>query len=104
MTGVHSTVVVRNRASTLHNLLQHAASSMEPDLNRGEGQSQKIGDLRRSLGVGPVQQSYGAVLIGQEIQTSLHACACSLPIRNLERRGRFRNGRLNAKLALVIVQ
>ena len=35
MTGVHSTVVVRNRASTLHNLLQLAASSMETDFNRG---------------------------------------------------------------------
>jgi hypothetical protein len=35
MTGVHSTVVVRNRASTLHNLRQLAASSMETDFNRG---------------------------------------------------------------------
>jgi hypothetical protein len=26
--------------------------------------------------VGLGQQNYGAVLIGQEIQTSLHACVC----------------------------
>jgi len=104
MAGGHSAVAVRNGASSLHNLLQHAASSMQPDLDRGEGQSQKIGDLRRGQGVGLVQQNYGAVLIGQEIQTSLHASACFLPLRNLEGRGRFRNGRRIAKLALVIVQ
>jgi len=76
MAGGYSTVVVKNGASTLHKLLQHAASSMEMNLSRAEGQFQKIGDLRRSQGVGLGQQNYGAVLIGQEIQTSLHACVC----------------------------
>jgi hypothetical protein len=102
--GGHSAAVVRNGASTLHNLLQLAASSMEPDLDRGEGQAQKLRDLRSGKGVGFVQQNYGAVLVGQEIQTALNACACFLSLRDLEGRGRLRNEWRNAILAFLVVE
>lgn len=104
MAGGHSAVVVRNGASALHHLLQLTARAMEPDLDRGDGHSQESGDLRGGEGVGFVQQNYGAVLIGQKIQTPLNACAGFFPLRNVEGRGRLRNRRLNAILAFFTVE
>jgi hypothetical protein len=51
-----------------------------------------------------VQQNYGAILIGKEVQTPLNAGACFLPLRKFERRGRLRNGRLNAILTFFTVE
>ncbi len=50
MAGGHSAVVVRNGASAFHHLLQLMASAMESDLDRGDGHSQEVGDLRRGEG------------------------------------------------------
>ena len=104
MAGGYSAVVIRNGASALHYLLQPTTSAMESDLDRGDGHSQEAGDLRRSERVGFVQQNYGAVLVGQKIQTSLNACTGFLPLRNLERRGSIRNRRLGTILGFFIVE
>ncbi len=104
MAGWYSAVVIRNGASALHHLLQPPASAVESDLNRGDGHSQEAGDLRRGKRVGFVQQNYGAVLIGQEIQTPLDARAGFLPLGNVERRGRLRNWRLYGTLFLFTVE
>lgn len=96
MAGGHSAFVVRNGTAALHYLLQLAASTMQPDLDRGEGHSQEIGDLRSSQGVGFVEQNYGAVFVWEKVQTALNACACFFPLRNFKGRGRLRDRRLNA--------
>ena len=100
----HAPVVSRDSASALHYMLQPTMSAMEPDLDCGNGHSQEVGDLRRSEGVGFVQQNYSAVFIRQEIQTPLNACAGFFPLRNVEWRRKLRNRRLKAMFAFFAVQ
>ena len=57
---------------------------MESDLDRRASHSQEVGDFGSRKGVGFVQQNHSAVLVGQEIQTPLDACAGLFPLRNIE--------------------
>jgi hypothetical protein len=96
MASGRALLVSRDDATALHYLLQPTPSAMEPDFDRGDGHSQEVGDLRCGEGMGFVQQDYGPVLIGQEIQTPLNACAGLSPLRDVEGRGGLRNRRLYA--------
>ena len=88
MASGRAPLISRDGTSALHYLLQPKASAMKTDLDRRDGHPQEVGYLRRGERVGFVQQDYGAVLIGQKIQTPLNACAGLFPVRNVEgRRG-----------------
>jgi hypothetical protein len=103
LTDWHAPIVIRNDAPTFHHLLQHTASAVKPHLYRSQLQSQKVRYLRCSEGMCLVQHNHSAIVIGQEVQAPLHACARFLPLSDFQYRRSHRNCGPNLTRALSAV-